>query len=155
MAFECLGWVFLLAGTAVRFWATAYIGSDKEKRLVQDGPYSVCRNPLYFGTFLIALSVAMFLQSGIFAAGVMLAALVYLGPTILFEESCLRGKIGAAYIDYCRRVPRFWPNLAYFHTPPRVSLDVRCLRIESVRALRWAAIPLVAHLVCHFQVLHR
>jgi len=30
----------------------------------------------------------------------------------LAEEAYLRGKFGAAFDEYCRRVPRWWPRLA-------------------------------------------
>jgi protein-S-isoprenylcysteine O-methyltransferase Ste14 len=156
LAWEAAGWILLVAGTTIRFWATAYVGGHKRIKLVSDGPYSLCRNPLYLGTFLITLSVAAFVESPVFAAGVLLASCVYLMTTIPFEESDLRERLGAEYLEYCRRVPRFWPRLSGFRTPPTVELDVRCLGVESVRALRWAVIPLVAHLVLQLQAaMHR
>jgi protein-S-isoprenylcysteine O-methyltransferase Ste14 len=153
IGWETAGWILLLAGTVFRFWATAYIGGSKGKRLVSEGPYSMCRNPLYFGTFLITLSVAAFLRSPIFAVGVVLASCVYLTTTVGCEERRLRGRLGAEYTEYCRRVPRFWPRFSRVRTCPTVEVNVRCLKIEAIRALRWAAIPLVVHLVLHFRTI--
>jgi protein-S-isoprenylcysteine O-methyltransferase Ste14 len=51
------GWC-LWPGATLRLWSTLYIGGRKRVVLVSDGPYSLCRNPLYVGTFLIALSNA-------------------------------------------------------------------------------------------------
>jgi len=49
MAFtmELGGYLFLLAGLVIRIWCTCYIGSRKSKELIGEGPYSICRNPLY------------------------------------------------------------------------------------------------------------
>lgn len=151
LSWEILAWSLLIGGTVVRFWATAYIGGHKGKTLVCEGPYSLCRNPLYFGTFLITLSIPAFLHSLIFALGVAAASSVYLWTTVRAEEMVLRQRLGEEYAEYCRRVPRFWPKLWGIRTSPRIEVDVRSLRIEAFRALRWALIPLVVHLALNIQ----
>jgi len=120
----------------------------KGKTLVCEGPSSLCRNPLYFGTFLVTLSIPAFLHSLIFAIGVAAASSVYLWTTVRAEEGVLRQRLGEEYAEYCRRVPRFWPKLWGIRTSPRIEVDVRSLRIE---ALRWALIPLVVHLALDIQ----
>src|SRR6476660_1715925 len=47
LAFDLLGWGAFLGGTALRLWATGYVGGRKRRELVTEGPYSLCRNPLY------------------------------------------------------------------------------------------------------------
>ncbi len=144
---EGAGWCLLLAGTVFRFWATAYIGGHKGEQVVTQGPYSLCRNPLYLGNFLIGLSIGIFVQSLVFTLGVLIASALYLSTTMRTEERELGQRFGSEYADYCRRVPRFWPRLSGFQTPFRIEVDVRCLRIEAFRSLRLAAIPLIVHLV--------
>ena len=151
IAWDSVGWVLLLAGTAVRFWATLYLGGHKGHCLISEGPYSVCRNPLYLGTFLITLSIAAFVQSPVFALGITLALLAYLPPTVAFEESQLRERLGPDYVEYCRRVPRFWPRWSGFRSRPTIDLDLHALRIECIRAARWAAIPIIAQLVSYLR----
>src|SRR5947207_2150332 len=46
------GWALAVAGIALRLWATLCIGGRKTHQLVDEGPYSLCRNPLYVGTFM-------------------------------------------------------------------------------------------------------
>lgn len=147
LAWDVVGWSLLLAGIVFRFWATVYIGGHKGEQVISQGPYSLCRNPLYFGTFLIALSIGVFLQSLVFALGVLVASGLYLFTTVGTEERELGERFGPAYLEYCRRVPRFWPRLSGLETPSRIEVDVRCLRIEAFRSLRLAAIPFVVHLV--------
>ena len=45
------------AGEALRLWASGHI--EKTKRLATGGPYAHSRNPLYVGSLLIALGVAV------------------------------------------------------------------------------------------------
>lgn len=149
---EGLGWALLLSGTAIRLWATLYIGTSKCKKLICDGPYSLCRNPLYVGTFFITLSIPAFLQSPIFAVGVILSSTLYLWATMPFEEEQLQHHFGQEYLDYCSQVPRFLPRFRHWNSPSTVEISVRALRIESVRALRWMLIPIIAQLVYQFQI---
>jgi protein-S-isoprenylcysteine O-methyltransferase Ste14 len=150
--FKCLAWVLFLAGGTFRFWATLYIGGHKGKTVVSEGPYSICRNPLYLGNFFLTLSAAVFVESLTFTVGVMVATVVFLSTTVSSEERRLRERLGDDYVAYCQRTPRFWPSLKHFHTSPTVLVDVKCLGIESVRALRWALIPVIAEAIWHLRM---
>src|SRR4051812_7638883 len=56
---EVLGF-FLLAACAIgRIYSTIYIGGIKSDKLVTAGPYSMCRNPLYFYSLTGAAGVGM------------------------------------------------------------------------------------------------
>ena len=52
-----LGLPLACAGEAVRIWASGHI--EKTRRLATGGPYAHSRNPLYLGSLLIALGVAV------------------------------------------------------------------------------------------------
>jgi|GEM_PF-579394 len=148
---DCAGWVLFVSGAAWRWWATLYIGGQKDRQLSQQGPYSISRNPLYFGTLLMAISVAVFVQSLAFAAMLVAVAAFYLGVTIPNEESRLRVKFGQAYTDYCARVPRFFPRFSLYQTPPSVVVESYGLQSEWRRALRWVWLPVICHLLCHLR----
>jgi protein-S-isoprenylcysteine O-methyltransferase Ste14 len=66
---EAVAFMFYLAGLGFRFWATLYLGGRKGSSVIAEGPYSVCRNPLYLGSFLLAIASAFFIQSWVFAVG--------------------------------------------------------------------------------------
>jgi protein-S-isoprenylcysteine O-methyltransferase Ste14 len=80
--------------------------------LVTEGLFRHTRNPMYVGKFLMVLGAgiasnhwpALLAFTGVYS-------LMYEAVT-LAEEDYLRGKFGAAFDDYCRRVPRWWPRLA-------------------------------------------
>lgn len=144
LGLEALGWSLFVAGASFRFWATLHIGGRKGRQVVAEGPYSMTRNPLYFGTFLMALSAGCFLHSLTAAGGVVLATTAYLRVTLPSEEKRLASKLGPEYREYCRRVPRFWPALALLQMPASIEVDLHCLAIELKRGLRWMWLPLAA-----------
>jgi protein-S-isoprenylcysteine O-methyltransferase Ste14 len=149
LRFDLIGWLFFVAGAATRWWATLYIGGRKTRSIVCDGPYSLCRNPLYIGTFLMGVSVAIFIESLTFAVGLLLASVYYLSITVPAEEQKLRAKWGEEYESYCQRVPRFWPRFSNFHTPDSITVNVDGLMAEVWRTSRWLWIPVLAELIEH------
>lgn len=147
LAFQLVGWTLFLCGGMMRFWATMYMGAQKGKALVFEGPYSLCRNPLYLGTTLMTLSLAVLLQSGAMILGCLTAGTLYLWTTIAAEERILLKHLGEPYAAYLKRVPRFFPSTANFETPKFIEVNLVSMAIECRRAMRWIWIPLIAEWV--------
>jgi protein-S-isoprenylcysteine O-methyltransferase Ste14 len=110
------------AGTFLRVCGTAYIGSSvvqsqsmHAKEVVAAGPYRYVRNPLYLGSFLFALSMAVLMppSGAIFAAA---AFGLQFTRLILREENFLTTQQGESYLAYKSMVPRFFPSFV-----PRVA----------------------------------
>lgn len=81
---------------------------DPPKELVAAGFYRHTRNPMYVGVLLII--VGHFLWYGFwylffYAAFIFLAFNTFVA---YYEEPTLRKKFGAAYEEYCQRVPRWF-----------------------------------------------
>ena len=97
-----------LAGLALRAWAAGHLA--KNQKLVDSGPYRHTRNPLYLGTLVTAMGLAVAAQSwwvgGIFAA---VFVLVYL-PVMELEEQHLR-KLFPSYNAYADAVPLLIPRV--------------------------------------------
>ena len=97
-------------GEALRLWASGHI--EKTKRLATGGPYAHSRNPLYVGSLLIALGVAVACAS----PWVVLAVAAYFlafYPAVMREEAAfLAAKFPAEYAAWAAAVPLFWPRLA-------------------------------------------
>ena len=138
-----LGWLCFLAYTAIRVWATLFIGGRKNDVLQVDGPYSICRNPLYVGSTLFALSIAFFLKSLTFGGAMLVAFFYYWLFVVPAEEKFLESRFGEVFRDYCRRTPRFWPRFSVFNSPKSVSVDMKFLRIEAARLVREATVPVI------------
>jgi protein-S-isoprenylcysteine O-methyltransferase Ste14 len=139
----CAAWITFLTGAVLRFWATLWVGGRKEETLVEDGPYSLLRHPLYVGSLLIGVASGLFLESLDFEILLLFVALVYAAATIPVEEQVMRSRFGAAYEEYASRVPRFWPHLRRARSAPQIWVDVNSLKQECARASRWAWIPLI------------
>lgn len=104
-----VGLVLVALGEVVRFWAAGYIAKDAE--IATGGPYAHVRNPLYFGSLLLAIGYGLVSGLGIWGVAAMLALfLVFHLAAIFYEESFLKSRFGAPYKEYLNRVPRLLPS---------------------------------------------
>ena len=101
------GGIIAFCGVLVRAWAAGHI--VKNDRLATTGPYAHTRNPLYFGSFLIAAGFAIAAHWSLLLLVVAFFALVY-GPTIRSEREFVRSRFPDAYDEYARNVPAFVPR---------------------------------------------
>lgn len=104
------GLAVALAGLGVRAWATGHI--RKGERLTTTGPYSLVRNPLYLGSFLVGLGVLVMGQRWLLGALCLPLFLLVYGRKIGKEERHLTKLYGEEYEEYLRKVPRIIPRLA-------------------------------------------
>ncbi len=94
-----------------RLWCSAYIAGYKNDSLVTDGPYSICRNPLYFFSFVGCLGVALATEMATFPIIVAAGFACYYPFVIRQEEAKLSKVHGQAFANYRQQVPRFFPSL--------------------------------------------
>ena len=80
--------------------------------LVTGGLFAHVRNPLYVGKFFMAVGVGIAANSWPAFVGICAAYGFMYHAVVLAEEQYLRGKFGAEFDDYCRRVPRWVPRLS-------------------------------------------
>ena len=102
-----MGAVVGVVGLLIRAWAAGHI--VKNDRLATTGPYAHTRNPLYFGSFLIAAGFAVAAHWSLLLLVIAFFVLVY-GPVIEREKSHVSGKFPEAYAEYERNVPAFVPR---------------------------------------------
>ncbi|NOZ28549.1 MAG: isoprenylcysteine carboxylmethyltransferase family protein [Chloroflexi bacterium] len=80
------------------------------QRLVVQGPYGYCRNPMALGTIVLYLGVAI-LSGSLSAVGlVALGAAVLLTYIRLVEEREMEARFGQEYWEYRRRTPFLIPR---------------------------------------------
>jgi len=98
-----------LIGLWIRAYAAGYL--HKQEILTVTGPYAQTRNPLYFGSSILALGAALAMNS-FWSAGLLLLYFVLVYSFVMRrEEMELRGKHGAAFDAYAAAVPLFFPRL--------------------------------------------
>lgn len=120
---EHAGIFLIFIAIAGRTWSALHIGGSKKVRLVDTGPYSVVRNPLYLFTLIGAAGIGAQTSSLIVTLACPIIVACVLMVVVSREEEYLRTKFGAAFDDYTRRVPRFLPR-------PSVYRDVDQLTIQ-------------------------
>ncbi|MGI8619971.1 MAG: methyltransferase family protein [Gemmatimonadaceae bacterium] len=96
-----------LIGVLVRGWASGHI--RKNEQLAISGPYAYTRNPLYFGSFLIAAGFAIAAHWSLLLLVIAFFVLVY-APKIEAERLNILGRFPAEYPNYAENVPAFFPR---------------------------------------------
>jgi protein-S-isoprenylcysteine O-methyltransferase Ste14 len=103
-----LGSGIAVIGLLVRALASGHV--RKNEQLTMTGPYAYTRNPLYFGSLILAFGFTVASRSWIIAAiAAAMLVIIYI-PVIRSEEEFLRAHF-AEFDDYCRNVPRLFPRL--------------------------------------------
>lgn len=114
LGLEIFGVLFILSGFGIRLWCTLYIGGRKNQDLLRDGPYSLCRNPLYVGSILAAFGIG--LQTEMLAFGMVCGVLCWaiFHVVVRREERYLLAEFGDPYRQYLQTTPRFWPRFSAY-----------------------------------------
>lgn len=137
-----LGLPLVVLGEAARLWASGHI--EKTLKLATGGPYAHSRNPLYVGSLLLALGVAVACASPWVVLAVALYFLAFY-PAVMREEAAFLRKKFPEYAGWEAAVPLFWPRL--LPGGPRES-RFDWARVRRNREWRTAAaLPLLAALL--------
>jgi len=110
----CVGLLGIFAGIGLRSWAAGLL--RKNRALATTGPYSLTRNPLYLGTFLLLEGFCILIGDLDNCLFVVLLGLVVYGPTILREEGRLLREFGDEWLAYAKRTPRLVPRFVSLPT---------------------------------------
>lgn len=131
---ELAGFLLIAVCIAGRTMCALYIGGLKNKSLIDAGPYSVTRNPLYVFSVIGAVGVGAQFGSIVIAlvAGVITWAVFYI--LIFSEERSLRHRFGATFLSYSARVPRFFPNLSLWRDVNELTIRPRIVRATFIDA---------------------
>lgn len=140
LAFEVSGFVLLATATLLRLWCTTYIAGLKNNVLMQEGPYSMVRNPLYVSSFIGGIGFGLSVENPILTAVIAMAFLIYYPWVVRHEEERLAGLFGEAYLAYCRKVPRWFPRFSSYSEPETYTVRARMLRRGYFNAMwfMWA-----------------
>ena len=125
---------------------------QRADQLNTTGAYSISRNPLYVGNFLMMLGPNMFVRVWWVSVIYTLAFWLYYERIILAEEAFLKKKFGKEYDDYFDRTPAFLPDFSLWQ-PPDLSFSLRnVLRREHSGFLSVVILFLILSTVGHYVV---
>ncbi|NDD90686.1 isoprenylcysteine carboxylmethyltransferase family protein [bacterium] len=102
------GIVLCFLGATLRYWASGFL--RKDTRPAVGGPYAWVRNPLYLGTYLMAVGAALSTAQWTLLVVISVVFAMIYHFIILEEEVKLEKIFGQPYLTYCQLVPRFFPR---------------------------------------------
>lgn len=119
---EAVGLAAIIFSIVGRAWCTLYIGGRKKAEIVDRGPYSISRNPLYVFSFVGAFGMGAQSGSLVIAAAFVVAAVLVFHLTVRREEAFLLREFGQSYADYLARTPRFWPHFSLWRDADELTI---------------------------------
>jgi len=140
---ELAGLGLIVVAIIGRTWCSLYIGGRKKASVVDLGPYSISRNPLYVFSFIGAAGAGA--QFGNVTAAIAAALITWIVFSIVVrrEEAFLSEKFGGPYLAYKARVPRFIPKLSLWRNVDTLEIRPQLVWRTFVDACVFlAALPL-------------
>lgn len=118
--------VISLTGLAIRCYTVGHVPAGTSGRNTQSqrahclnttGAYSIVRNPLYLGNFIIILGVLLSIKVWWLIALGCLAFFIYMERIILAEETFLAETYGRQYTDWREKTPVILPSFKLWQKP--------------------------------------
>jgi protein-S-isoprenylcysteine O-methyltransferase Ste14 len=124
-------WVFICfvissIGLAIRCFTVGHVPAGTSGRntfaqraqtLNTTGMYSIVRNPLYLGNFIMILGVLLCIKVWWLIALGILGFFIYMERIILAEEKFLSDTHGEDYIQWRAKTPLIWPAFSQWKKP--------------------------------------
>ena len=112
-----IGIAVMLTGMALRFWSVSTLGksfrttieTDKDQKVVSNGPYKLVRHPSYSGWLLMCCGYGIALQNWLSLLAAVILPLVALLYRIRIEEAALVSSFGSEYVEYQKRTKKLIP----------------------------------------------
>lgn len=111
-----------------RLWCSLYIAGYKTDHLIDQGPYSLCRNPLYFFSFVGAMGIGFATGTFTIPALVLIAFGAYYPIVMKSEEVKLLEIHGSDFDNYKNTVPSFFPDPARLSEPEEYLVKPKIFR---------------------------
>jgi protein-S-isoprenylcysteine O-methyltransferase Ste14 len=150
---QILGLTTIVCSIVGRLWCILYIGAKKNVELVQDGPYSMSRNPLYLCSITSSVGI------GLFCGSLMTASLLGITMSVVFvltarrESEFLRSKFGSDYSQYEKRTPLLIPNPKLYQRADSTEFSPKALEATLLDSIGFLIIVPLAATVAALQSL--
>lgn len=106
-----VGFIISALGELIQLWSFASLKKNRE--LSTKGPYSIVRNPMYIGRFLLIGGIIFLLKNIWIMSLFVIIYFFYMYNRVKREELLLKVVFGMDYIDYCKRINRFFPSIRH------------------------------------------
>ena len=111
---DCFGLVLILKGSFLRMSGRGHkkAHSKRSESLVTSGPYTLTRNPMYLGSFLLGCGFVLLVWPLWLLPVFAWLFYVRFNKQMIKEEEFLTKSFGETYKTYCRKVPRLFPKIS-------------------------------------------
>jgi protein-S-isoprenylcysteine O-methyltransferase Ste14 len=111
---DILGVITILKGNILRMTARGHkkAHSQRSQSLVADGPYTICRNPMYLGSYLIGAGFILVVWPWWTLPVFTWLFYIRFKKEVVKEEKFLGEMFKEEYTKYCSKVPRIFPHLS-------------------------------------------
>lgn len=150
LAITLTGVALFCAGAAIRVISASYICARKSLDVVNTGPYSVCRNPLYWGTLLMVSAFPFLMRSPVLALSMVPIILLYTYAVVPVEEMVMANRHGEKYMMYCNTVPRWLPNFQGYVSGEAMGRQTEGFYKECKRLVYWVALAVGLYVAFRF-----
>jgi len=134
---EFVGYFLVVICALGRVYVSVFIGGFKNQKLIDYGPFSIVRNPLYslslvgiFGLSLMSVNVIIVCVMSIF-----FAVLYY--SVIRREEARLLAEFAESYRLYMAKTPSLLPNFSLYKVPTEIPFKPRFVTLALIDAIWW------------------
>jgi len=138
-----LGLLLATLGAFGRVWSSVYIAGRKTNELVDQGPYSITRNPLYVFSLLGAVGLGLASCNPVVLILLLALFILYYPGVISKEEAKLRRKHGDSFEEYMATVPRILPHFSLFRQPEQITVNPKPITRAFTDAI-WFIVGYVA-----------
>lgn len=123
---ETVAVIVSFSGLAVRCFTVGYVprgtsGRNTKSQVAESlnttGMYSITRNPLYLGNFLIMVGIVLFIQVWWLALIIWAGFWLYYERIIFSEEEFLRKKFGEEFVVWAEKTPMVIPCFRNWRKP--------------------------------------
>jgi protein-S-isoprenylcysteine O-methyltransferase Ste14 len=147
---QLVGYLLIPLCVLGRSYCTLFIGGRKTYSLVTMGPYSLVRNPLYVFSFIGIIGIGLQIGMISLLAVMVLIFFLYYSEVITREESGLFNNFGKEYLEYTKKVPRWFPRTWKFSMPELVEASpkrvLKTMRDAWVFFLAFPVVELIRYL---------
>lgn len=116
---------FVIVAVLGRLWCSLYLCGYKTKSLIDIGPFSAVRNPLYIFSFIGATGIGIATTSMVITLMVATFFLVVYPSVIANEEKRLTASLGHDYQIYLGRTPKLIPDFSLYKSVDQYTVNMR------------------------------
>jgi len=123
-----IGGSLAAVGAFGRLWCSLYISGYKNNTLISEGPYSLCRNPLYFFSFIGALGIGLSTGNLTIPVMIIIGFAIYYPLVVSGEEARLAVIHGERFQVYRQNTPAFFLRFSAFQEPGEYTVRPKIFR---------------------------